>query len=237
MLKAVLFDLDGTLLPVDTETFMGEYLKAIGAAVAPVTDPQRFIRALLTGTEAMLTDRNPQLTNFDVFWTDFRPRLKDCIEDLEPVMDRFYAETFPTLRRVVSHNGRARKAVMEALNRGFRIALATNPVFPARAIRERMAWAGVDDLPWNLVTAYEDMHFCKPHPEYYLEIAERLKVRPEECLMVGNDTGEDICAAGVGMRACLVTDYLIDSGGNDFRPEWTGPLEELPGWLKKGLEI
>jgi len=100
MLQAVLFDLDGTLLQVDTEELMREYLKDIGTAAASVTEPNRFLQALMSSTGAMLADRNPEQTNFDVFWADFRSRLEDCIEFLEPLLEDFYETKFPELRRV-----------------------------------------------------------------------------------------------------------------------------------------
>ncbi|MTI83046.1 MAG: HAD family hydrolase [Firmicutes bacterium] len=235
MLQAVLFDLDGTLLQVDTEELMREYLKDIGAAAASVTEPNRFLQALMSSTGAMLADRNPEQTNFDVFWADFRSRLEDCIETLEPLLEDFYETKFPALRRLAVTCENSRKAVQAALNKGLRIAIATNPVFPAAAVQERMAWAGIKDLPWDLITSYEEMHFCKPHLEYYHEIASKLGVKPQECLMVGNDTREDMSAAHIGMRTCLVTDYLISSGNEDFHPEWSGPLSELALWLQEHL--
>lgn len=233
MLKAVLFDLDGTLLPIDTGAFMEEYLKEIAAAVAPVTEPNRFLEGLLSSTRAMLVDRNPELTNEQVFWAHFRPLFKDCMEELEPVIEDFYATKFSRLKRAVSTSPHARRAVQAAVDRDMRIVLATNPVFPEIAIRERMDWAGVGDLPWELVTSYEEMHFCKPHPEYYREIAERLQLQPRECLVVGNDATEDLAAAVTGMYTCLATDCLIEPENKGYRADWTGTLAELASQLER----
>ncbi len=231
LLQAVLFDLDGTLLRVDTAEFMTEYLREVGRAVSPVVDPGRFIDALLASTEAMRANRDPSVTNAQAFWADFRPRLKDCIDALEPVILDFYTNKFNRLSRVAQPCPGAREAVEAALDRGLRVVLATNPVFPLSAIRDRMAWAGVEDLPWEFVTSYEEMHFCKPHPEYYLEVADRLGVPAEKCLMVGNDPGEDLAASGVGMRTYLVTDHLKDSGQVEFNPDLVGSLADLTDWL------
>jgi len=38
-----------------------------------------------------------------------------------------------------------------------------------------------------LVTHIENMSFCKPRIEYYLEICWKIDEPPEACLMVGND--------------------------------------------------
>ncbi len=233
MLQAVLFDLDGTLLQEDSDDFIKEYFKGIARAVKPVVDPGRFTRALMDSTSAMLANRDAALTNAEVFWNDFRSRLADCHEALEPLLNNFYANEYKELARLTESSPLARQVVQAALDRGLRIVLATNPVFPRAAICDRMAWAGVADLPWELVTGYEEMHFCKPYPEYFLEITERLDLPPEDCLMVGNDVPRDMAAAAVGMHTNLVTDYLINSGQGDYRElvDWYGTLDELYRWF------
>ena len=46
-----------------------------------------------------------------------------------------------------------------------------------------------------------------------IEIAEKMGVRPEHCLMVGNNADEDIRPAqSLGMDTFLLTDYLICDG-------------------------
>lgn len=238
MLKAVLFDLDGTLLPVDTGEFMQEYLKEVAGAVRQVVEPQRLIQSLLASTAKMVADTNPAATNADIFWTDFNARMGDCVEELRPLLERFYEERFSELARVASPRPQsARRVVQAARDSGLRLALATNPVFPLTAIRQRMAWAGIEDQPWEVVTCYEEMHFCKPNPELYLEIAGQLGVRPEECLMAGNDAEEDMVAGSVGMKTFLVTDYLIGAPRGNIKVDWTGSLDALADLLGSGLKI
>ncbi|AGL00351.1 YbaK/EbsC family protein [Desulfoscipio gibsoniae] len=236
MLQAALFDLDGTLLQVHTQDFMKEYIKEIARAAAPVVDPGRFSKALWDSTGAMLANRDAALTNAEVFWNDFRSRMADCHEALEPRLNDFYANEFKKLARAVDTSPLARQVVQAALDRGLRIVLATNPLFPRSAIFDRMAWAGVADLPWELVTSYEDMHHCKPYPEYFLEIAVRLDLSPGDCLMVGNDVPKDMAAAAVGMQTYLVTDYLVNPDQVDYRAlvDWYGMLDDLCRWFTDG---
>lgn len=232
-MQAVLFDLDGTLLEMDTAVFAAEYLKEVGGAVAPVVNPVRFAADLMASTGAMIGNSDPGLTNREVFWADFRPRMGDAYEAVMPLIEEFYAGKFRTLSRVARPGRSARDAVKAALDRGFRIVLATQPVFPLSAVRDRMAWAGVEDLPWEFVTSYEEMHFCKPRPEYFLEIAGRLGLPAGECVMAGNDVEEDMAASRAGMMTCLVTDFLVNPRNIDFKPDWSGSLRELAGWLSK----
>ena len=78
------------------------------------------------------------------------------------------------------------------------------------------------------------MHFCKPHVQYYEEIADRIGVHPEECLMIGNDTGEDLPASKIGMKTFLVEDMLIDKGSS-HKPDWSGRLPDLFDFVRKNL--
>jgi FMN phosphatase YigB (HAD superfamily) len=235
LLKAVLFDLDGTLLPVDTREFTNEYLKEVAGAVRQAVEPRRFVQALLASTGKMVADRNPATTNADVFWADFNIRLGDCIDELKPLIEKFYTERFSVLSRMASPRPQlARRVVQAALNSGMRIVLATNPVFPLIAIQQRMAWAGIEDQPWELVSCYEDLHFCKPNTEFYLEIAGKLGVLPEECIMAGNDSAQDMVAGSVGMKTYLVTDYLVGASPGDLKVDWAGPLDGLAVVLGSG---
>lgn len=232
MLQAVLFDLDGTLLQMDAKEFVNEYLKEISAATAALVEPEYFARALLASTHVMMQIRKQKKTNADVFWLDFRRRIGETTDDLKPLLDDFYANRFKKLSRVAKPNDNSYQAVQKALDLGLRIVLATNPVFPESAIRDRMDWAGVGEFPWDLVTSYENMHSSKPHPEYYLEIASQLKVNPKDCLMVGNEMENDIRpAAAVQMSTFFVTDCPINNNPDYFKADGSGNLDDFIIWL------
>jgi len=231
MLKAILFDLDGTLLPLDTAQFISEYLQSVAAAAATAAESPQLVAALLASTAAIAADRDPAATNADVFWRVFRSRMTNSLPALEQAFAAYYAADFPRLSCLAASSPLPRQIVEAARAGGLRLVLATNPIFPAAAIRERMRWAGIDDLPWELITSYENMHSCKPNPDYYREIAACLDLNPQECLMLGNDTTEDLAAAAVGMTVGIVTDYLIDPGRTLSRADWYGTLAELATWL------
>jgi len=231
LIKAVLFDLDGTLLHVDQQEFVTEYLKLLAPRMAHLMDPRKFVHDLMASTMVMTSDRDPSRTNEEVFWSDFLPRVGVPAEQLMPILDDFYEREFGQVRWVAKADPAARQAVEAVLARGLDAVVATNPVFPRSAIRQRLEWAGVADLPFRLVTSFEDFHYCKPNPEYYLEIAERIGHRPEECLMVGNDVEEDLAAASLGARTYLVQDHLINPRGVEPKADHTGTLAELAAFL------
>ena len=84
-----------------------------------------------------------------------------------------------------------------------------------------------DEDDFEFITSYETDSFCKPNPQYFVSICERLGVKPEECLMVGNDEREDMYAASsIGMNCFLVTDCIIPCEEHPWNGE-KGTFEDL----------
>jgi FMN phosphatase YigB (HAD superfamily) len=205
----VLFDLDGTLLDIDIDRFLEDYFGALGPVVAHVigtpSDAPAGLRAVLDATSAMMA-AHPDLTNRQVFNAHFRDAtgVDLDLDEFALPFERFYAHVFPTLRKGLGPRDGAREALLTAAGLGMQVAIATNPIFPADAIRERMRWANVADVPVDAVTTYEVMHATKPHPAYFSETAAMLDVDPRDCLMVGDDRVLDMGAADIGMRTFYV---------------------------------
>ena len=140
----------------------------------------------------------------------------------------FYEKDFQNAKSICGFNPNAAMAVHSVKEMGLRVALATNPIFPAVATESRIRWAGLEPEDFELYTTYENIGFCKPNPDYYREIAKRLGVQPEECLMVGNDVTEDMGAAQkAGMSVFLLTDCLINKERNDISAYPRGSFEQL----------
>jgi FMN phosphatase YigB (HAD superfamily) len=228
ILKTILFDLDGTLLPIDTDRFVAQYMKALAAHVGHLVPPAQLVEQIMASTYAMIRDTDPERANAQVFAEDFFPKVGHSEATLMPVFDEFYRTKFPALRSACPVlPGIAREVVQTAVDKGYEIALCTNPLFPREAIEERMRWIGVLDMPWRIVSTYEQMHACKPQSAYYQEVLTRIGRAPEECLMVGNDVEEDGVAAKLGTRVFFVTDYLISRNGTVLSPENSGTLAEF----------
>jgi FMN phosphatase YigB (HAD superfamily) len=228
-----MFDLDGTLIHFEFEGFMRAYLAAVGARVAPVMDPRRFVSQLLKSTEAMMANLDPNRTNQEVFMEDFFSKMDLPQDVLMPVIDSFYREDFPNLAGTLGIRPlpAARPVLEDLFRRGYEVVIATNPVFPRVATEERLRWGGIGDLPFRLVTVYEDCHFCKPNPEYYEEVLSMIGRKPEECIMVGNDVDEDLAAGELGIKTYLVEDCLMGSGALGFKPDYRGKFNDLVGFF------
>jgi len=231
-LQAVLFDLDDTLLYNNMEeVFLDAYFRALTDYARPMCDGKQLMAAMMAATRSMHDGKADGPTNEEKFARVFAPQLGKPWPELRTFFTTFYETRFPDLRVHAEAHPQARKAVETCLEAGYTVVIATNPLFPAQAIEQRLAWAGVDDMPFALVTTYENMHTCKPEPAYYLEIASRIEVPPASCLMVGNDLVRDIAPARqAGMRTFLA-DTWITNPDPDIKADRQGTLDELIKWL------
>lgn len=148
---------------------------------------------------------------------------------------RFLKRFTPTSSRMPDPSAasipQAAQTIRRAKELGLRLVLATNPLFPAIATRSRVRWAGLNPEDFEWITTYENIGFCKPNPEYYREILRRIRVSPENCLMVGNDVTEDMAAMELGMGGFVLTDCLINREGKNLDDYPHGGFPELTEYL------
>jgi HAD superfamily hydrolase (TIGR01549 family) len=196
-MKAILFDLDDTLLGNSMDTFIPAYFQALTRWAAHLIPPEQLIPVLMRATEAMVANDGAGPTNEEAFAAVFYPALGYDQDKLKPVFDQFYEQEFPKLQSLTQRRPLARPLVEWAFERGLQVVIATNPLFPRLPIEQRLEWAGVPatEFDYDLVTCYENMHATKSHPAYYREILTRLDREPDECLMVGDDPERDITQA------------------------------------------
>lgn len=231
-MKAVLFDLDGTLLPMDQEVFVKDYLGRMAAFLAPYGyDPEKLIKAVWKGTGAMVKN-DGKARNEDVFWAVFEGVMeRECRQD-SALFDEFYRDEFQKSRNSCGFQPAAAPAVREIREMGYQVILATNPLFPAVATQSRIRWAGLEPEDFERITTYENARFCKPNPDYYREILGKLNLDPGDCLMVGNDVDEDMVVETLGMKAFLLTDCLINRNQADISRYPKGSFPELLQYIR-----
>ena len=232
MITTILFDLDGTLLPMEQDTFVKAYMGGLTRkAAGHGYDPAQVPGAIWAGTKAMVKN-DGAVTNEDMFWTTFSALCgKDAKQDIA-IFDDFYRNEFQEVRHVCGFDARAAEAIREIKALGYRVALATNPLFPAIATHSRARWAGLNPEDFELITTYENSRHCKPNPAYYQDVLEALGVKAEECVMVGNDVGEDMIAEKLGMKVFLLTDCLINKSSADIEQYPHGSFPELMDFIR-----
>ena len=231
-ITTVLFDLDGTLVPMDQEVFVKDYFSRLVKKISVYGyAPDKIIDAMWQSVRAMIKN-NGIKTNEEVFWKKFSEILGEGILEYLPQFEEFYETEFDKVKTVCGYNPDAARAVRTIKDMGYRVALATNPLFPRRATELRISWAGLSPDEFELFTTYEDICYCKPSLEYYEEVLKRLGVSPEECLMVGNDVGEDMITEMLGMKVFLITDCVINKDNTDISKYPNGTFEELVKYVK-----
>jgi len=232
-IKVVLFDLDGTLLPMEQDAFTGDYFKRLAIKLAPYGyEPQQLIKDVWAGTAAMVKN-DGAVTNEEAFWNKFAETYGEKVYSEKDIFEDFYRNEFQEVRKVCGLNEKASETVRGLKKKGLRVALATNPLFPKIATESRIRWAGLAPEDFEFYTTYEDSRFCKPNPDYYREVLKRVGAMPEECLMVGNDVTEDMVAQELGMKVFLLTDCLINKTDNDISVYPHGGFDKLLEYLKE----
>lgn len=226
-ISTVLFDLDGTLLPMDLEEFTKEYLTLLAKKLAPYGyDPKQLTNTIWAGTGAMVKNDGSR-TNEEAFWEVFAQVYGERTQTDKPLFDGFYEKEFHQAKVICGYNPEAAKTVRQLRKMGYRIVLATNPLFPAVATQARIRWAGLEPSDFELYTTYENSSFSKPNTAYYQQILSRLGLSAEECLMVGNDVTEDMVARKLGMHVFLLTDCLLNKDGVDISLFPNGSFPQL----------
>lgn len=231
-ITTVLFDLDGTLLPMDQNVFIKAYFGGLASRLAPHGyEPKKLIDSIWQGTAAMVKN-NGDVPNEERFWQGFEAAYGKPARQDEEHFAAFYREDFDKVSSSCGYTPAAREIIDTVKACGLRTALATNPIFPAMATERRIAWAGLSSSDFELVTTYENSRFCKPNLDYYRDVMQTLGVTPEECLMVGNDVVEDMVAETLGTRVFLLTDNLINSKNADISVYPHGSYAELLTFIK-----
>lgn len=225
--KSLLLDLDGTLLDIDMRQFIPAYTRWLSGGFAPYLDADAFAENLLKSIQIMVDNEDPEIINEDIFFEDFCRRLGQPYEIVYPLFDRFYRHEFDRLRSLSKPRPYAGTVVRAAREKGLKLTLATNPIFPLTAITSRLKWAGLSASDFDFITTVENMHFCKPNEKYYLEIAAVIDCPPELCLMAGNDVQEDLTASTVGMATFLVNGCIINRENEKPVSTYRGGLQDL----------
>ena len=233
MIKAVLFDLDGTLLPMDRDEFTKTYFGLLSKRFVSLGyDPRKFVDVMWVATKAMMKNDGSK-TNEQVFWDTFARGFDEKPRKNIDEFDNFYQNEFDQIKLICSYNPAAAKIIETVKEKKMKVVLATNPIFPEIATKKRILWAGVKPEDFELITIYDNSNFCKPHPAYYLDVAKKIGVKPHECLMVGNDVTEDMVAKQVGMQAFLVTDCLENKQNLDISQFPHGSLKSAVEFIEK----
>jgi len=234
MINTILFDLDGTLVRCWQDDFVKTYFSELSKVFVKLNlDPKKAINGVWAGTKAMIKNDGSAL-NAQRFWDAFAEFMElegEQLKIVEDSCDRFYTNEFNVAKSLIQHSDVPGRIVPEMTKRGYDIILATNPVFPPCALDSRLEWIGLKQSDFILATHYENSSFCKPNPNYYKEVLAKTDKTPEQCLMVGNHSVEDMCVSELGMSVFLVTDFLENDADIDINMFPNGTIDDMETFL------
>lgn len=229
--KHILFDLDGTLLPMDMDKYIQIYFAGFCRRL-PHLAPDLITGMLWEGIIAMM--RNPgETTNREVFAQVFTRRTGMDYYACEDMFLQFYQTDYNNCAAACRPTPLAKELVRTLKDKGYTLTLATSPLYPMVATRARMQWAGLDEQDFAFITTFDAFHAAKPSIRFYSEVCEKLGVRPQDCLLIGNDAEEDGAAREIGMPVLLTTDCLINKKDLPLAYFEKGTLEEVLAWAQQ----
>lgn len=230
-MKNILFDLDGTLLPMDIDLFTKQYVGSIVEFMSKNGRNGKLIaNAVFKGVVAM-GQNTGEVTNEVAFWNAFKEESGIDKKDIEDEFMVFYETVFDSVDAKVQSPNMI-EAVSVLKEKGYKLYLTTNPLFPSIATQKRVKWAGLDINDFEIVTTYEDFSHCKPSTAYYQEVIDRCHLDIKECMMVGNDVKEDGVVETMGIPVYLVNDYLLNKYNLEINSTYLGTSQEFLGFVK-----
>lgn len=221
-----LFDLDGTLLFLDFDRFLQSYYALLVRKVSHIIPAHEFLNGLERGVQAMLENEGTK-TNKEAFFEAFTRACCCACYDFTEILEDFYENDFGLLKPLSKKVPLVNECLYLLKEQGKKVVLATNPIFPRRAVEHRMEWAGIKDFPFELITTYENMHSCKPARKYFEEVLKKVSATPEESVMIGDDFGLDSGSVEAGIDFWMVENGMNKNYFLTDRCTWKGTFEKF----------
>lgn len=212
MIKYVLFDLDGTLLKTDRALFKKRFFELL--------EKSELIKKL--GSLDVFLDAFKEIHHGDGNVTNEKLFIQG-IEKLgikeysfRKELDDFFEKDFLGMEEVFgAPDGNLREAVDILKEKGYALVLATGPVFPQCALEMRLKKAGFLPEEFLFITNWGNTGRYKYDVSYYYDILARIQAESSECIMVGNNTNEDLVALKADILCYLLTDCQIGAFNNE----------------------
>ena len=228
MIQAILFNLEGTLTNLDSAKFRQNFLGILAPRFAHLLPTEKFPKLLMKAMESVQNEPKPNLTVAQGFMDEFSKVSGQPAQVLTSIFTEFYASDFPALRCLVQPNAQGVKVVEYAGQQGCSTAILANPLMPLAAVEEQVRWAGLRPEQFKLIATVDNFHYCKPQPEFFQEVAEKLGISPQSCLLVSNDKSDMSCRS-LGMKT-----FFIGSMDAEMETDYSGQFEDLYRLISQG---
>jgi len=231
--KYIFFDLDGTLLNLDTDELVSKYFKTLNEFfIKNGYDSKKVVAGIQSGIYAMIKN-DGSISNEEALTNAFMQAYPCDLDEFKTLMGRYYFEEFDKIKSIITFKKETNLMIKKLKDNGYKLILATNPLFPKIATYKRTLWAGLSPEDFEIITTYEKEYFAKPNIKYYESILNRINVNPQDCIMVGNDAEEDMCAEKVGLDVFLITTNLLNRKNKDISNYKQGTLKDFENFIFK----
>lgn len=236
MIKAIFFDLDGTLLPLNERKFAKIYFKTLYKKVKFLKiSKMNFFKALYKGALAQVKNDGTR-TNEEVFWESIKNTLGMDLSIYKDVLNEYYNTSYLKTKRATKPCLESKKIVEFCRENGLKTILSTNPIFPRLAVLNRMNFVNLKEEDFDYITNYSNSTCCKPNSLYFEKLLETLNLKAEEVILFGNNEIEDAkCAREIGIKCYLIERCLISQ---NKKKDITYPIikiEEVIPTIKKEI--
>lgn len=236
MINTILFDLDGTILPMEMDDFIKHYFHEMGIMFHDLIDGRVLAGYVMDSTEHMVRNLEDR-KNEDVFFTRFNELIDGDLEVYKTRFDEFYDTRFLNVKSATHQSDPMIKAIRLLKEKGYNVVLATNPLFPMKANHHRINWAGFRPEDFSYISSFEANSYCKPNLEYYREVLTAINKTPEDCMMVGNDALEDMVVAQLGIKTYLIEDHLLNKHDVEIKADHRGKYGDFYNFVKTLPEL
>ena len=209
MINTVLFDLDGTLLSMDTDLFIKQYFGLISVALKDYLTQEEVVKLFWEATSKVIKSNDETTTNEQVFFNHFFSKVDLDEQEVVELLYEFYGNEFGKLKALAESKEEMIESIQILKDKGYDVVVATNPIFPEVAIHQRIEWADLNKDDFIHITHLEESHFTKPNVNYFKEILTKINKDASECLMVGNHIEEDMVAHEIGIETYLITNHMM----------------------------
>jgi beta-phosphoglucomutase family hydrolase len=208
-IKAIIFDLDGTLVDSEPNYFASDN-KLLAEYGLPEMDFEMKTKYVGIGSRAMLEDIKLQYP------------LEESIEILLEKKNKYYLEVARENTRVFPEMLHFLKLLRE---NNYPLAVASGS--SREVIKMILETTGIREY-FSVIMSSEEVENGKPEPDVFLETAKRLGVRPENCLVLEDSQYGVEAARKAGMYSIALPDPQLKVMPPSFR--------EADLLLEKGIE-
>ncbi|SHF07563.1 Phosphoglycolate phosphatase, HAD superfamily [Marinitoga hydrogenitolerans DSM 16785] len=189
----IFLDYDGTLIKNKEEDFQKYYFYSF-LNYTNIKD-KKIIDIILECTKELIKKNDRKENNLDFYMNLLAKKTGKSQEYWYNTFFDFYEKEFPNLKNIIIPN---KKLINKIKKSNHNFIFASNPVFPEIAINHRINFINLDLNDFIYISTMENSYFCKPNPNYFLDILKKLKIKPADCIMIG-DTDFDRASLKVGI--------------------------------------